>query len=154
MFHFLRSAWAEVFAPFFRRPVALQMAALCWRQGESGREVLLVKSSSGRWILPKGWPIDGKNGPETALQEAWEEAGVRKGKADPVFAGFRTNKRFDNGHEIRCEVQVYPVKVAKLENDYPEAERRERQWVSIIKACDMVDEPGLKSILQNYGSAA
>ena len=35
----------------------LQYAALPWRDGSAGREVLLVTSrDTGRWVVPKGWP--------------------------------------------------------------------------------------------------
>ena len=64
----------------FTAPVHRQLAALCYRTGAAGREVLLVTSSTGRWILPKGWPITGLRPGQTCLVEAWEEAGVRKGK--------------------------------------------------------------------------
>ena len=44
-------------------------------------EVMLISSlDTGRWIIPKGWPIEGKDAAGAALQEAWEEAGVRKGR--------------------------------------------------------------------------
>ena len=76
-----RSDWADTLLSFFRRPPVLQLAALCHRKTKRGHEVLLITSSHGRWILPKGWPIEGKSGRETALTEAWEEAGVKKGKA-------------------------------------------------------------------------
>ena len=53
---------------------------------KKGREVLLVTSSNGRWILPKGWPIDGMTASEAAQQEAWEEGGVKadNASADPI----------------------------------------------------------------------
>jgi 8-oxo-dGTP pyrophosphatase MutT (NUDIX family) len=67
-------------------PIA-QLGALCWRHGKSGVEVLMITSSQGRWILPKGWPIDGLSEPEAALQEAWEEAGVKRAKTTPLPVG-------------------------------------------------------------------
>jgi 8-oxo-dGTP pyrophosphatase MutT (NUDIX family) len=48
-----------------------QFAALCWRHHGNAIEVLLVSSrETRRWVLPKGWPIDGLDGPQTAVQEA------------------------------------------------------------------------------------
>lgn len=144
----VRSALAETLMPLFRRPPVLQLAALCHRKTETGREVLLVTSSHGRWILPKGWPIDGKTGGETALQEAWEEAGVSDGKvAKQPLGSYPTIKRIDGGPDLPCEMTVYPVKVRDVANDYPEADRRERRWVSIDKAVEMVDDDGLRRIL-------
>lgn len=129
-------------------PVQTQLAALCHRKGKAGREVLLVTSSNGRWILPKGWPIDGLKPVQAAMVEAWEEAGVKKGKAErkPVgsFAGI---KRFGDGREVPCVTKVFSVKVQKTATDYPESDRRDRIWVSPKKAMKMVEEEGLKEII-------
>ena len=56
-----------------------QYAALPYRVTKTrGIEFLLVTSrDSGRWIIPKGWPIAGLKPARTAAQEAYEEAGVR-----------------------------------------------------------------------------
>jgi len=155
MLNLVRSAWADVVSLIFRRPSAVQLAALCWRDRTDGREVLLVTSSKGRWILPKGWPIDGLDGKETALREAWEEAGVRDGRAgpDPV-ACFDCIKQFDTGQKVRCHVEVYPVEVTSIASDYPESARRNRTWVSLAKAQELVDEPGLRHVLEGYAAAA
>ncbi|HLL59899.1 MAG TPA: NUDIX domain-containing protein, partial [Allosphingosinicella sp.] len=56
----------------------LQVAALPYRRGADGSvEVLLVTTrGTGRWMVPKGWPMRGKSHAEAAAQEAFEEAGV------------------------------------------------------------------------------
>ena len=57
-----------------------QYAALCYRRNpDTGTiAVLLVTSrESLRWIVPKGWPIQGKKPHQVAAIEALEEAGVR-----------------------------------------------------------------------------
>ena len=55
-----------------------QVAAIPFRLGERGDvEVMLVTSiSTRRFIVPKGWPMKGKNGRKAATIEALEEAGV------------------------------------------------------------------------------
>jgi len=58
--------------------VRTQFAALPFRVKEDKVQVLLITSrGTGRWIVPKGWPMEGKTPAESALQEAWEEAGVQ-----------------------------------------------------------------------------
>ena len=38
----------------------MQNGALCWRATGTGIEVLLITSrDTGRWVIPKGWPIAG-----------------------------------------------------------------------------------------------
>lgn len=132
----------------FSMPMHMQLAALCYRKGKKGREVLLVTSSTGRWILPKGWPIDGLPSGEVAMVEAWEEAGVRKGKLNRKPLGsFVGTKLSSEGDEEPCLTKVYAIKVQKTLRDYPESDRRDRVWVSPEKAAEMVTEDGLKALL-------
>ena len=55
---------------------AVQVAAVCYRRQGEGIEFLLVRTSSGKWIFPKGRAHDLLSDSEAALREAWEEAGV------------------------------------------------------------------------------
>ncbi len=126
-----------------------QVAALCTRDGKEGLEVLLVQSSRGRWILPKGWPMDDRTDAQAAKLEAWEEAGVAKAAVDKTpIARFMTRKRFDDGTSKPCLVAVYPMNVKSMTKDYPEAGQRKRRWVSPRKAIGLVNEDGLKDILR------
>lgn len=132
-------------------PQYLQAAALCLRkspQGE-GREVLLISSlTTGRWILPKGWPMRGRTLATSALQEAWEEAGVQGHVAD-VPAGRYSYEKAGRGGRVRLvEVHVFPVIHVSLAEVYPEAGRRKRIWVAAAEAADMVHEMELKQILR------
>lgn len=132
-----------------------QLAALCWRKGEAGPEVLLVTSSSGRWILPKGWPIRGKSAAQAALTEAWEEGGVTRGKASrkPVGA-YMAIKRTAQGDDVPCLHRVYAIKVQETADNFPESDRRDRVWVSLEEAARLVDEDGLRELLLGFGAAA
>lgn len=145
-----KKAWTELVQPLLRRPKRLQVAALCYARHGSGKKVLLITSrDSGRWIIPKGWPIDGKDAPGAALQEAWEEAGVRKGNitTDPV-GSYDYDKELRGGLAVPVETLVYSVEVTDLQDEFPEADQRRRRWVSTQKASDMVREPELREILR------
>jgi len=148
----LNKAWAEVVRPLIKRPNRFQVAALCYRGKGDQKEVLLITSrGTGRWILPKGWPIDGMNAAEAALQEAWEEAGVKPAKIGEDAVGeFDYVKHFDEGMRATCSAKVFKVKVASLEEDYPEKTYRTRKWVPAQKAAGMVDEKGLKALLRSF----
>jgi len=131
------------------RPEALQVAALCRRGRGKEAEVLLVSSlDTKRCIVPKGWPMRGRTLAEAALREAWEEAGV-KGHvhAEPIGV-FHYVKRRKNGLEQRCKVLCFVVDVEGLDDDYPEAKRRARQFVSPKAAAKRVQEPELKRLLR------
>lgn len=127
-----------------------QVAALCYRQQAGGTEVLLITSrGTGRWIIPKGWPMEGKSGAEAALQEAWEEAGVREAIITPEPLGFfdyLKQRRKKPSIEIRAT--TYLAEVKALSPVYPEAHERERAWFSVEEAAALVGEPELKAILR------
>lgn len=146
----MKRAWTELVQPILRRPPELQVAALCYRERQAGQvEVLLITSrDTGRWVVPKGWPMEGKKAAEAALQEAWEEAGVTECAAIEGHIGrFAYDKRLDGGYEAPVEVEVFKVRVKKLADIYPEHDQRIRRWVSPADAAEMVREPGLKALL-------
>ncbi|WP_170404319.1 NUDIX hydrolase [Ruegeria arenilitoris] len=149
MTKWLRNIWEEVARPIFLRPRRVQFAALCTRETEIGPEVLLITSrDTGRWIIPKGWPIDGKDGAETALQEAWEEAGVRApGPAKEPIGQFTYDKILKDGTALQVLTSVYRIDVQDLLDDFPEAGARKRVWVSPATAAERVNEPELRDIL-------
>ncbi|WP_242509581.1 NUDIX hydrolase [Rhodovulum imhoffii] len=139
---------AAAVSPMLRRPPMVQAAALCLRDGKNGCEVLLISSlDSGRWILPKGWPMAGRTLAEAALREAWEEAGVSGKVEDTPVGVFNYTKCLRGNLRLSCDVTVFPVQVEALANDYPEAGRRRRKWVPPQRAAQMVGEPELRIIL-------
>ncbi len=131
--------------------VRSQFAALCYRFKNNKIQVLLITSrGTGRWIVPKGWPMDGHTPAQSALQEAWEEAGVR-GKAQDLCLGLYSYRKIVAGEEsLPCVAMVYPVQVKSLASDYPERRERRRKWVSRKQAAQLVAEPELARILRDF----
>lgn len=146
----LKSALTNVVGPLLRRPKRLQVAAMCFREEDAQKKVLLVTSrGTRRWVLPKGWPIDGKDAGESAMQEAWEEAGVKEGEiADEALGTYDYDKELKGGLPVRVETVVFPVKVDRLSDSYPEADERTRKWVTPQAAANMVHEPELQDLLR------
>lgn len=132
-----------------------QLGALCWRKKDKEVQVLLITSrETGRWVIPKGWPMDGIAPQDAALTEAWEEAGV-KGVAAPMTLGSYTYDKVvargtPNETLLHCSVGVYPVAVEKLTRKYPESAQRRRKWFSPKKAALRVDEPGLATLIAEF----
>lgn len=152
MTQLFQKAWDEVLEPLIRRPRRVQVAALCYRKVANGKEVLLITSrDTGRWILPKGWPIAGKDTRGAAMQEAWEEAGVKQGQiANDAVGTFDYKKRLEGGSQAPCRAQVFPVEVKEMSNDFPERGERKRKWVTTTDAAEMVAEPELQDILRTF----
>lgn len=148
----LKKAWNEVVKPMVQRPDRVQVAAVCYQGSGEDRKVLLITSrETKRWIVPKGWPIDGLAANAAAAQEAWEEAGVKPANIAPEPLGeFDYDKLMDGGGVVSCATQVFAIEVDHLEDSFPEANERERKWVRPKEAAKMVDEPGLQAILENF----
>lgn len=136
--------------PLNSKPKRQQMAAICYRNSDEGRQVLLITSrDTGRWIVPKGWPIKGLSGSETALQEAWEEAGVKAADVcEEPIGTYDYTKGLKSGESARVRTEVYLAQVKSLAKTYPEARQRKRKWVSPAEAANLVNEPELKNILR------
>ncbi|MEP4199054.1 MAG: NUDIX hydrolase [Aliishimia sp.] len=131
--------------------VRSQFAALCYRVHNEKVQVLLITSrGTGRWIIPKGWPMDGQTPAQCAATEAWEEAGVVGKSSDVCLGLYSYQKMREDQGDLPCLAMVYPVKVKKLETEFPEAEQRKRKWVSRKKASQMVAEPELARILRDF----
>jgi len=150
--HSSKQTWSDKAQPVSDRVKRVQVAALCYKETEDGKMVLLITSrDTGRWIVPKGWPIEGKNGAQSALQEAWEEAGVKKADIEEEPVGYYDYaKGLKDGSSIPIKAQVYLTRVRNLKKSYPEVEERERAWFSPRQAAQLVDEPDLKSILEDF----
>lgn len=129
---------------------AAQCGALCYRVTKSGKlKILMITSrDSGRWLIPKGWPIKRRSMRKVAAQEAFEEAGVKGRIARKPVGSFRYVKGLGGGRNVLCEVEVYPMKVKRLERRFPERGQRERRWVSAKKAMKLASDPELVPLIR------
>jgi 8-oxo-dGTP pyrophosphatase MutT (NUDIX family) len=136
-----------------RRPRRSQFAALCYRlvEGQAAPEILLLTSrGTGRWVIPKGWPMGSKPGHEVARQEALEEAGV-VGVIEREPAGiYKYEKDMCDGYAVPCQVQVHALKVTSTVEDFKEKGQRKLDWVSAEVAERRVREPQLKRIIHHF----
>jgi 8-oxo-dGTP pyrophosphatase MutT (NUDIX family) len=137
------------------RQMSVQYAALPYRASDcSGLEVLLVTTrTAGRWILPKGWPKEGKLPHATAAQEAHEEAGLIGRITKQAIGSYSYAKRMKNGSEIDCEVHVFPMKVTGQARRWPEKGEREVQWFSSADAVEVIEDPLLSNLIQDFEAA-
>jgi 8-oxo-dGTP pyrophosphatase MutT (NUDIX family) len=140
---------AKLLAPDGAR---LQAAALPFRRSPE-LEILLVSSlDTGRWIIPKGWPMKGRKNFETASREAYEEAGVKGDIASRPAGSFHYDKRKRNGAVWRCMVEVFPLEVKHQNRSWPEKSARKTHWFAWDQAAEMVDDPGLGDIIRAFAA--
>lgn len=129
--------------------VGMQIAALPLYWDKSGSlQVLMVTSrDSGRWVMPKGWEMDGKKPWRAAEIEALEEAGAVGTISREVIGTYRYNKVLDDGTKLPVVVRVYPMLVEKLKRNWKERHQRKRHWFSAKAAAKRVNEPELAALL-------
>lgn len=134
-----------------KRDVRSQFGAICYRVVNGKVQILLITSRRSRkWIVPKGWPMDGKSPAQAAAIEAWEEAGVI-GKEHPECVGlYSYTKEAGKIGTYLCVVSLFAVKVKRTSQNFPERDQRKRKWVSPKKAAVLVAEPELGKILRNF----
>jgi 8-oxo-dGTP pyrophosphatase MutT (NUDIX family) len=116
---------------------------------EAGVEVLLVTSrQTGRWIIPKGWPIKGFKPAETAAQEAYEEAGVRGDVSGRSLGRYVYEKRTeDRVASFPCEVQVFPLLVKTQLKKWPESGQRRVRWLRVPEAAAVIEDGDLRKLI-------
>jgi 8-oxo-dGTP pyrophosphatase MutT (NUDIX family) len=107
-------------------------------------QICLVLSTSGkRQVLPKGRIERLQTAGETALREAWEEAGL---------AGVLQKKPVGRYRYRKCgrrfQVKVFVLQVTQIAKKWPEMHRRQRCWLALARAAQQVREPALQRLLQ------
>lgn len=128
-----------------------QIAALPWRIFADGtlRIMIVTSRTNAKWMLPKGWPMDGKSDPEAALIEAYEEAGVSGSVSSSPLGSYHYTKLFADGSSKASQAIVYPIRVSSEEKVWDEKHQRERKWVRPRKAARMVFERDLARFLSD-----
>jgi 8-oxo-dGTP pyrophosphatase MutT (NUDIX family) len=131
--------------------VGEQIAALPlkWEDDGSVRVLMVTSRDTGRWVMPKGWEMNGKKPWRAAEIEALEEAGAEGHIGEECIGTYRYPKILDDGRVIPCEVRVYPMVVEKLLRDWKERKQRTRKWFTPKAAAKRVDEQELADLLMS-----
>lgn len=135
-----------------KRDVRTQFGALCWKKSNKGKVkfALITSRRTRRWILPKGWPMDGTTPSNAAAIEAFEEAGFKGHISDDCIGIYSFNKVLEEDDGLPCVVAVFPMKVETELDDWPEADERERKWCGRKKAARLVDSPELARMIKDF----
>ena len=133
-------------------PPSLQVGALCWRRSAKGslRVLLITSRDTGRWVIPKGWPMRNRSDAEAAAREAFEEAGVRGKIAARPIGLYGYPKVVAKGRAIACVVRVYPLRVTERLQTFPEHGQRRTKWFGPAKAARKVQEPELAKLIRGF----
>ena len=133
-----------------------QYAALPIRfPGEGRMQVLLLTSrGTGRWVIPKGWPMRNLSPEAAAAREAYEEAGLEGTIAgDGPIGRYHYDKQLGST-VTRIEVGVFLMRVSHQLAAWPEQAERETRWCDPDQAALMVAEPELAALLRGLCDTA
>ena len=125
-----------------------QFGALPWRMTTSLEIFLVTSRETGRWVIPKGWPIKGLTPWAAAAREAMEEAGVIGEIAEAALGAYSYVKFLKDGQGQPCKVRVFPLKVTQQLEDWPEKHQRIAKWFLGDEAASAVQEPGLARLIR------
>jgi len=106
--------------------------------GNENIEFLIVSTKNGNWGLPKGNLMKKLGSKGTALQEAYEEAGIIGSVVDQKISAKIKGK----------QMAFYPMEVKNELAVWPESEWRQRKWIRSNEAKDYLNHGSLRSILK------
>ena len=119
------------------------MAVIPFRKQSPLTEICLITSiKKARWIVPKGIIDPGETCHETALKEAWEEAGLR---GQIVGESLGTFQDFKWGRQL--EVSVLTMEVTLCAADWLESDVRQRRWFPPEEASKMIGKAALRTFV-------
>jgi 8-oxo-dGTP pyrophosphatase MutT (NUDIX family) len=121
---------------------AQQACAVPYRRRRTQIEFCVITSSRGRWLFPKGYVTRGATACETALKEAYEEAGLHGRIVGGPLGCFVLPK---NGDQL--STAAFLMEVANSDRRWPEGVARERRWVTPTEARELLEDSQLVDML-------
>jgi len=120
-----------------------QSAVVPYRFNGHELEILLITSiRKGRWIVPKGVVDLGTTARDSAVKEAFEEAGI-KGRVSAQPFGEYSYEKWGG----TCHVELFLLEVETVLEVWPEAQERQREWMTAEEAARRVAEDELKRLI-------
>ena len=125
-----------------------QVAALPVIRAPDGDLQVLVMTSreTKRFVVPKGWPMKGREDHEAAEIEAREEAGLLGRARRKPIGSYLAWKRTQASMQL-IKVKVFLFEVSGQLTIWKEKGQRNVAWMKIQDAALLVDEPGLAAVL-------
>ena len=120
-----------------------QSGVIPYRKRNGKLELLMVTSTKKkRWVIPKGVKERHLSPRESAIKEAWEEAGIRGKVSKPAIGAYRYRKWGGV-----CTVEVYAMEVRKIVRHWQES-FRDRKWFSHREALQRIEGKDLQKIVR------
>lgn len=122
-----------------------QYGVLPYFQSSGKTKIVLITSrNSNQWILPKGNRVPNKSKRESALLEAYEEAGLKGQLDEELKCCFNIIS-----HGEKVDLTLYPMRVeSRLLKVWPESHQRKRIEVSTKQAKTMIAWPEVVAFIK------
>jgi 8-oxo-dGTP pyrophosphatase MutT (NUDIX family) len=134
--------------------VGIQYAALPYRtEGKQVQILLITSRRTRRWIIPKGWPMNGFRPQDAAAAEAAEEAGLIGEIADRPIGSYDYVKQRKDDQTMAVQVLVFPFRVDGFSDEFKERGQRKTQWFRYQDAAARVAEPALRRLIREFGAS-
>lgn len=119
-----------------------QVAVIAVRRRPDGLEMCVTRrKTSGRWGIPKGYIDRGDTPEQAALNEAFEEAGLRGEIIGDAIGTYEYKK-----WHAPLTVAVYVMDVLEEEEDWQEMGLRDRSWHSLDDAARLLEDHPIQSL--------
>ncbi len=111
-----------------------QSGVIPYRLKDKEMQIMLISTRSGKnWTIPKGIVEERLEDSESAIKEAFEEAGLIGNLDETISWQFRFRKWGGI-----CDVKLYPMKVEKELKEFPERKEREKKWLNYKDAAKRI----------------
>ena len=120
-----------------------QVSAIPYRSRDGTIEFCLITSiKKRRWGFPKGIIDPGETMVQTALKEAYEEAGLHGHLVGEPFGTYEYSK-----WGTSLVVTVVLMKVIRCDDDWQESDVRQRRWATHDDALESISRKELRQFL-------
>jgi phosphohistidine phosphatase len=123
-----------------------QSALLPYKIENGEIQILLITSrNQDKWVIPKGIVEDAFTPRETAIKEAFEEAGVSGKTAKKNIGKYKYIKWGGT-----CVVKVFPCYVKNEAAEWDEMYLRKRKWYPLKKGLKKINNDQLEKLIKTY----
>ena len=111
------------------------------------RLLIITNSNRDKWLFPKGIVEKDMTKEESAVMEAYEEAGVL-GEIIPKKIGSYEIIKYGT----TCKIDMYPMLVEKVLNRWPEDRIRKRKWISPEELKEYIKDKSILKISDKFNA--
>jgi 8-oxo-dGTP pyrophosphatase MutT (NUDIX family) len=115
------------------------------RVNQETKILLITTRKKKKWTLPKGIVESNLSPEESALKEAYEEAGIEGKIPNGLLDVFYYNKWGGT-----CKVEVFSMPITVCYEDWPEKNLRSRELFPVSEAIQAIGRKEIKPVLEKF----